>query len=293
MDWHNYSEIFPIAEVNEQLKERLFNNVAHEINVLLGPDAFKTPVKLFDKSIGFVEGKYVVFSPDGKPISYHPDRESALKALLFVNMAESFGKSIKQEGDKWVVYDGDKPIERCPDYASAVMANAKLQIGKMIAEKVAELAKKEETSNKTDESTGSKPSITITKQSDGSIQWELEFPIIKLDNEKRLVGGIVYEPDTVDAQGDSASSTEIEKAAHNFLQDSRTLGLMHKEEAGPRAKIVESYVAPCNMKMENQTIKKGTWMMVVKVHDNALWDQVKAGKITGFSMGGRAREEKA
>ena len=373
IEYHNYGEIFPIAEVNEQLKERIFNNVAHEINVLLGANAFKQgPVKLFDKSISLIEGKYVVIDPTGKPISWHPDAESALKALMFVNMSEAaFGKSIREENGKWVVYDSTgKPVETCPDKASAIMADMKVQVGKMIAEKIAEFEKYEPSGaeqvlineyekevekavsgkvnsngtfrsgfdgcvkhmmdsknlpkenaqklcayigrnagkikkkptepdeddnkvKKTDESAVAKSStIKVNKNNDGSLTWELEFPITKLDNEKRLVGGIVYEPDIVDAQGDSAGAGEIEKAAHKFLQDSRTLGLMHKEEAGPRAKIVESYIAPCNLKMGTQNIAKGTWVMVVKVFDNDLWNMVKDGKITGFSMGGRAREEK-
>lgn len=300
MDLRNIGDLFPTPELNEKLRNRIFNNVAHEMNVLLGPDAWKNPVNLLGKSISFTEGKYVVFASDGKPISYHPDSESAIKAALYVNMAETaFGKSIKQENGKYVVYDGDKPIKTCPDYATAVMENAKVEIGKIVQEKLDEIAKQaKETADKTEitktaESTAKSGTLTVTKAQDGSVNWELEFPITKLNDEKRLVGGIVYEPDTVDAQGDSASEAEIEKAAHNFLQESRTLGLMHKEEAGPRAKIVESYVAPCNMKINNQNIRKGTWVMVVKVHDNDLWEMVKSGKITGFSMGGRAREEKA
>ena len=297
MEFYNYSDLFPLAEVNEALKERLFNNVAHEINVLLGKGSFdKGPVKLFDKSISLVEGKYVVLSADGKPISYHPDSESAVKALLFVNMAETaFGKSIREENGKFVVYDGDKPIKTCPDRATAILENAKVEIGKIVKENFDKYNKIQDAvaPEKTVESAGKANTIAVSKNTDGSLSWELTFPITKLNEDKRLVGGIVYEPDVVDAQGDSAGEAEIEKAAHKFMQDSRTLGFMHKEDVGPRAKIVESYIAPCNMKMNNQSIRKGTWVMVVKVQDDELWNMVKSGKITGFSMGGRAREEKA
>jgi hypothetical protein len=356
---HNYSELYPIAAHNPELRDKLYNNFAHELNTLFGPDAWtKGAVKLFDKSVSKVGDKFVVISPDGKPISYHPDAESALKALLVVNEAESgISKSVKQIGDKWAVVDTDgKVLEYCPDKASANAADARIKVGKMIKAEVeewmtfepteieksaseefvktsgkvnangefkdgfdgcvthmqsskhlpADRAKKlcayigrnagkikKDSEPVADESTGKKPSISVKKNDDGTVNWEIEFPIYKLDNEKRLVGGVVYEPDVVDAQHDSASEAEIEKAAHNFIEQSRTLGIMHKEEAGPRAKIVESYVAPTNMKIGNQNIRKGTWMMVVKVYDNELWNLVKDGKITGFSMGGRAREEKA
>jgi ABC-type molybdate transport system substrate-binding protein len=42
--------------------------------------------------------------------------------------------------------------------------------------------------------------------------------IVKQDNEKGIVYGIVYEPDTVDAQGDFTTSEEIQKASYNFMK---------------------------------------------------------------------------
>jgi len=132
--------------------------------------------------------------------------------------------------------------------------------------------------------------MAMTKNEDGTANFELEVPIVKLQEDDHEVHGVVYAPDEVDAQGDSASSDEIRRAAHKFLEDSRTIGLMHKEDAGPRAKLVESYIMPENVRFGNQMVKKGTWMMVVKIYDQELWTSVKEGKITGFSMGGTARD---
>lgn len=131
--------------------------------------------------------------------------------------------------------------------------------------------------------------VTVTKTEKGA-DFELEIPIFKLNDEDHEVAGVVYEPDVIDAQGDSASSDEIRKAAHKFLEDSRTIGLMHKENAGPRAKLVESYIVPDNMRYGNQIVKKGAWVIVVKITDPELWNSVKSGAITGFSMGGTARD---
>lgn len=132
--------------------------------------------------------------------------------------------------------------------------------------------------------------LTVTKQEDGSANFELEIPIFKLNDEDHEVAGVVYEPDVLDAQGDSANADEIRKAAHKFLEDSRTIGLMHKEDAGPRAKLVESYIVPGDMRYGNQIVKKGSWVIVVKIADEELWTSVKSGAITGFSMGGTARD---
>ena len=95
--------------------------------------------------------------------------------------------------------------------------------------------------------------------------------------------GIVLEPETVDAQGDIISADVIEKSAHSFLAKSRVIGKQHKGRA--KAEVVESYIAPNDMVMGEQNVKKGTWIMSVKVHDKSLWEEVKAGEITGFSIG--------
>ena len=134
--------------------------------------------------------------------------------------------------------------------------------------------------------------LIVTKDKDGKVEsWQATFDFIKMDDEQRLVGGIVYEPDVVDSQGDSASDSEIEKAAHGFMMESRIIGIMHKEAAGKRVDIVESYIVREPFHMNKRIIKRGTWMLVVKVHDDELWEGVKSGKLTGFSMGGRAGSE--
>lgn len=107
------------------------------------------------------------------------------------------------------------------------------------------------------------------------------------DNEKQIVYGIVLEPDTVDAQGDMIGAADIEKAAHMFLVHSRTVGDMHKRQAA--AEVVESYIAPVDLTLGGQMVKKGSWVIAVHVTDPDLWAAVKAGEYTGFSVGGFGR----
>ena len=68
------------------------------------------------------------------------------------------------------------------------------------------------------------------------------------DEEKRLVYGIVYEPDAVDSQGDFAKADEIEKACHQFMIDSQEVGPKHFETS-EQLKIVECYTAPQELKI--------------------------------------------
>ena len=110
--------------------------------------------------------------------------------------------------------------------------------------------------------------------------------INKEEEEKKLVYGIVYEPNEIDAQGDFATEEEIEKAAHNFMLKYQQIDKQHDFTPGV-AEVVESYIAPTDMTIGEQEIKKGSWVLVTKVNDD-IWEDVKSGNLTGYSMAGTA-----
>lgn len=114
-----------------------------------------------------------------------------------------------------------------------------------------------------------------------------EIPILKAE-EERIVYGIVLEPDEVDAQNDTIDAEEIRKACHLFMEEHGTLGLQHKEAINGKVKLLENYIAPVSFKVAGEKVKKGTWLMMWRVVDDELWAAVKAGDITGFSIGGHA-----
>lgn len=106
--------------------------------------------------------------------------------------------------------------------------------------------------------------------------------------DERYVLGIVLEPETVDAQKDIYSPAEVRRTAHTFMQDYRTIGLMHKGAINDKVKILESFIAPSDFEVNGVPVKAGTWLMGVRVQDDALWKAVKDGELTGFSIGGSA-----
>jgi uracil-DNA glycosylase len=112
-----------------------------------------------------------------------------------------------------------------------------------------------------------------------------EATILKSDDEKQLITGIVLEPFTTDSQGDVMEPGEIEKAAHFYLTQSRVVGDEHSELAAD-VQVVESFTAPDDLTIGDQPVKKGTWVMTVHVADPDRWAQVKQGGYTGFSVGG-------
>lgn len=122
---------------------------------------------------------------------------------------------------------------------------------------------------------------------------EVEFPVrffAKQDeeSEKKLLYGVVYEPDLEDACGDVMTSDEIEKTAHEFLQFYRNIDTEHNLLAGAGV-VVESYIAPVNFNIGGNEIKAGSWVLVTKANDE-IWEAWKNGDITGYSMFGISRE---
>ena len=110
----------------------------------------------------------------------------------------------------------------------------------------------------------------------------------KIDDEKRLVTGVVLEPFKVDTQGDWETPEDIEKAMLSFMENSRPIGFMHSE-MNRKLRLIENYLAPTDMTLGKQFIVKGSWIMTTKVYDDEIWQLIKAGKITGYSIAGRGK----
>ena len=108
-------------------------------------------------------------------------------------------------------------------------------------------------------------------------------------SDERYVLGIVLEPETVDAQGDIYSAEEIRQAAHQFMEEFGALGLMHRLRVNGQVKVLETFLAPTDMKIGEIAVKQGTWLLGVRVLSDDLWAAVRDGSITGFSIGGSAR----
>ena len=123
-----------------------------------------------------------------------------------------------------------------------------------------------------------------------------EIKLVKADAteavvDERFVLGIVLEPDVVDSQKDTYDAHAIRKAAHFFMENYRAVGLQHKDVVTGKVVILESYVAPSDITVGETVIKAGTWLMGMRAKDDAIWNGIKSGAITGLSIGGTAFRE--
>ena len=134
-----------------------------------------------------------------------------------------------------------------------------------------------------------KKSFFLTK-AEGEPTFETAVKLVtKADDPQKLVYGVVYEPETEDAHGDYMDAETIEKAAHSFMEDYQQIDKQH-DFTTSAGKVVESYVAPVDMTIEDTTISKGTWVLVTKATDE-MWEDIQKGEFTGYSLAGTAEVE--
>jgi len=117
----------------------------------------------------------------------------------------------------------------------------------------------------------------------------LTGPFVAKDEAKRLVYSAVLVPGEPDADGDELSAEKIEQVAHEYLAAFRAIDTDHDVEQID-ATPVESYIEPADREVEVDgeavTLPAGTWTMAVKVHDDATWERVTGGELSGFSIMG-------
>lgn len=125
------------------------------------------------------------------------------------------------------------------------------------------------------------------------VKLEGKFEIKKSSEEKRLAFGWASVANIVDSQGDVIDAEELEQAAYNFVRFYREGGEMH--ERGGCAELVESIIfTPEKLKalgLPENTLPP-CWWIGFYVTDDEVWNKVKSGEYSMFSIEGKAiREE--
>jgi hypothetical protein len=129
-------------------------------------------------------------------------------------------------------------------------------------------------------------------QARGALKWSTPFTIKKTDPERRLVFGwaSVAERNGVvvtDKQGEQIEPEELERAAYEFVLNSRRQGDMHERVGVGR--LIESMM----FTREKQAalgidLDCTAWWVGFLVDDDGTWEAIKAGRLGEFSIGGAA-----
>ena len=126
-----------------------------------------------------------------------------------------------------------------------------------------------------------------------------EIELKEVDAEKKILMGAALVPNKQILRADKDgkgyyiyfSEDTIKKASELFLMRSNqnNATLEHKEKLNGLS-VVESWVID-NPEMDKSkeygfSLPKGTWMISMKVNNEDIWKDVKAGKVKGFSIEG-------
>lgn len=114
--------------------------------------------------------------------------------------------------------------------------------------------------------------------------------IIKRDDEKHIIIGVVLVPDEPDHVGDKVSAEEIENACYSYMMNRQVVKIMHEGES------IGCPVVLCWLTMEKRItevgiLPKGTWLLGVKVLREDVWKRVRNKELNGFSIGGRGHRD--
>jgi hypothetical protein len=126
-----------------------------------------------------------------------------------------------------------------------------------------------------------------------------EIELKEVDTEKRILMGAALVPNKQIYRRNGKneeyyiyfSSDTIRKASELFLMRSNQNNATYEHEKKLKGlSVVESWIIEDENKDKSNLygfdLPKGTWMISMKVNNDEVWNDVKAGKIKGFSIEG-------
>lgn len=126
-----------------------------------------------------------------------------------------------------------------------------------------------------------------------------EVELKEVDTEKKILMGAALIPDKQiyrrNEKGDEYyiffSQDTVRKASELFLMNSNQNNATYEHDQKLKGlSVVESWIIEDSKtdksRLYNFDLPKGTWMISMKVNNDEVWNDVKAGKIKGFSIEG-------
>lgn len=125
-----------------------------------------------------------------------------------------------------------------------------------------------------------------------------ELTVMKSDDDRRLVFGranVTVRADgeqIIDWQQDAIDTAVLEKAAYEYVAELGTAGEMHRR--GGVGRVIESIVFTREkadaLGIPPDVLLEG-WWIGFRITDDEVWEKIKSGEYTMFSIEGRAVRE--
>ena len=121
------------------------------------------------------------------------------------------------------------------------------------------------------------------------ISSEEKVVLKSVDEDQRLFLGVVLEPEEYDLHKDIYSEDAIRKACESeqeYLQSN----VQHTLQVGSDVmEVTKSFIQEVEATIGEQVVKAGTWLREAKINNDPLWESVKSGEFTGWSIGCSAK----
>jgi hypothetical protein len=106
--------------------------------------------------------------------------------------------------------------------------------------------------------------------------------ITRTNEERKVVYGMVYEPNVLDTWGEMMLAADIETMAHRFMRDVVLADSIDKghNEKPTGCYPIESFIARAG----DPDYPEGSWVLGVKITDDNTWAEIKRGDLNGFSF---------
>jgi len=131
----------------------------------------------------------------------------------------------------------------------------------------------------------------VRKRSGSGYKKSEEMEIVKTDDSQRLVYLVAVKPNTLDTDNQWFPIETVELMAHRFLVR-YGLGEAHIFEEHTKKTsgvfMAQSYLAPVDFVLNSHRIPEGTWMVVLYVPNDDIWNKIMSGELTGASPRGPA-----
>jgi hypothetical protein len=126
---------------------------------------------------------------------------------------------------------------------------------------------------------------------------KIPFRALKSSPVERIVTGVVLEPDTIDGtmteetEGDIYSKAEIQKGMYFWMEHAGApFSFHHVEQGGQRLEpgdviLLENWQARASLRLGNQDVKEGAWLMTTRVNHKGLWESIVKGEVNSWSLG--------
>jgi hypothetical protein len=138
----------------------------------------------------------------------------------------------------------------------------------------------------------SKNGLDIAQRGDSgsAVSRRMEIRFRSVSEDKKLVTGLVYAPDTLDTYCEAMRAEDIEIMAHRFMRLDLSKAIDVQHDNNPvDAHVVESFI----VRHATPEYEVGAWVLSVKVEDDGIWRMIKDGKINGFSFEAMVKAVKA